>query len=305
MQLGYRPLFKDPISQIEYFVLQSTDTSCLCMQSSLNNFQKLKRAYQSSEYFYKFSNGSILKPLSLNRNSSLNISSAVFENFDGGFLADFLKVVPPTWQYSTGKRIGRILCDIHSYTLNEKQTSKAHTRHDSFMEKLAFYISDLPHFKNDNYALNAISTRYDHFSVFKSVMRYGSLKHNNILISKDTSLAFLPSYTIGPGDLCEDFANLELESAGEYPLLCAGIIDGYFGGNVPTKFWMHFALYCAFYSLFKCGKRALKNKNNLNKMQLLYDRVCKDFSNFSRPIPVWYSSPATDQVRIQAKKHGL
>ena len=34
-----------------------------------------------------------------------------------------------------------------------------------------------------------------------------------------------PSYTIGPGDLCEDFANLELESAGEYPLLCAGIID--------------------------------------------------------------------------------
>lgn len=55
MQLGYRPLFKDPNSQIEYFVLQSTDTSCLCMQSSLNNFQKLKRAYQSSEYFYKFS----------------------------------------------------------------------------------------------------------------------------------------------------------------------------------------------------------------------------------------------------------
>ena len=114
---------------------------------------------------------------------------------------------------------------MHSVPLSKAQSEKAVNRHESFMENLAEYISALPHFKNDKYALEAISQRFDNFSVFRTVMRYGSLNHGKVLITRDSSLILLPSYTYGPGDACEDFAMLEFETAGLYPLFCAGAGD--------------------------------------------------------------------------------
>ena len=88
-------------------------------------------------------------------------------------------------------------------------------------------------------------------------------------------------------------------------MLCAGVIDGYFSSVVPVKFWMHFALYCALYSLWKCALKAKESKEMYLKMQLNSDRIREDFDNFKKPIPTWYSNQELLKIKEKAIKLAL
>ncbi len=299
MFLSYKKLFVD-IHGVEYAIVKSAGTECLCLQAPLSAENRLKKSFLGMQYFYALDKEHIFEPLSICEDDKQHVINALYAYTESGFLQDFLKVVPKAWQYATGKRLGRILRTMHEGRLSGTEEQRAKDRHNAFMERLAEYVGRLPHFKNDRYALDALSSRYDHFSLFKAGMRYGALRHQKIMTSKDGTLFFLPSASYGPGDVCEDFALLELDSAGLYPLLCVGVIDGYFKGQVPTDFWLHFALYSALYSLWKCAKNALLDKD-LNYWQSQCDRVRYDFNDFRTPIPCWFSSESVESVRKEAR----
>lgn len=301
MKLTYRNLFTDK-NKIDYSVVKNGGNQYLCLQGKISLQGRIKKAFLCAELFHPYLKEHFPEPISLNRSDENNLVTALFSYTESGFLTDFLSVVPKEWQYATGKKLGRILKDIHSVPLTEVQNEKAVSRHEGFMENLAEYISVLPHFKNDKYALEALSQRFDNFSVFRKVMRYGSLNHSKVLITRDSSLILLPSYTYGPGDACEDFAMLEFETAGLYPLFCAGVVDGYFSGVIPSVFWTRFALYSAMYSLWKSGKIASKSKSMFIKMQLNVDRIRDDFTDFQKPIPKWYTTPELKTVKAKARK---
>ena len=304
MQLTYKKLFTDE-NEVEYCVVKTDSTQCLCLQGKSQLLPRIKKAFLSAKTFYPQASDSFFEPLSVNTTTTDGIVNALFTNVEASFVKTFLQMAPLEWQYATGKKLGRILKDLHSVPLTDTQKKKASERHSKFMEHLATYVADLPHFKNDKFAMDAISMRYDHFKIFRPVMRYGSLKHQKVMIRKDSSLILLPSYSFGPGDLCEDLASLECESAGIYPVLCAGVIDGYFSGKVPTKFWLHFALYCALYSLWKCGLKAKKDSKELIKMQQNSDRIREDFANYTKPVPNWYSSDKLQKIKERCIKLGL
>ncbi len=299
MFLSYKKLFVDA-HDIEYAIVKSAGTECLCLQAPLSAENRLMKSFSGMQYFYALDREHVFKPLSICSDDDNKVVNALYAYTESGFLQDFLKVVPKIWQYATGKRLGRILRTLHEGSLTKSEEQKAQLRHNAFMERIAEYIAKLPHFKNDRYALDALSSRYDHFSLYKSCMRYGALRHQKIMTSKDGSLFLLPSASYGPGDICEDFALLELESAGLYPLLCVGVIDGYFKGQTPTQFWLHFALYSALYSLWKCAKNALMDKNN-EYWQLQCDRVRYDFSDFTTPMPRWFIKEDVETIRKEAR----
>jgi len=303
MQLSYRKLFTD-LHQIDYSVVRNGSTLYLCLQGELSLQKRLHKAFKSAELFYPLIPENTYKPISFANEERNNLSTALFLNVEGGFISDFFKVVPKEWQYACGKKTGRALNLMHSAEAVSKPQN-AKKRHASFMEKLAEYVAYLPHFKNDRYAMDALSSRYDNFSLFKPVMRYGALRHQKLMISRDSQILFLPSSAYGPGDCCEDFALLEFESAGLYPVFCAGVIDGYFSGLVPSKFWMHFALYSALYSLWKAGKYAQRGKDQKIKMQLNVDRIAEDFNHFEKPVPNWYLSDEVQKIKEKLKYHPL
>lgn len=301
MKLTYRNLFTDK-NKIDYSVVKNGGNQYLCLQGKIPASARIKKAFLCAQIFHPYLNENFPEAISFNRSDENNLTTALFSYTESGFLTDFLSVVPKEWQYATGRKLGRILKEMHSVPLNSAQNEKAVNRHEGFMENLAEYISELPHFKNDKYALEALSQRFDNFSVFRTVMRYGSLNHNKVLITRDSSLIILPSYTYGPGDACEDFAMLEFETAGLYPLFCAGVVDGYFSGVIPSVFWTRFALYSAMYSLWKSGKVASKSKTMFIKMQQNVDRIRDDFYDFQKPIPKWYSNSELKLIKEKARK---
>ncbi len=302
MQLSFRKLFTDARGT-DYSVIKNAGADCLCLQGTKENAGRIRTAFKSAACFAPRVPLSFPAPLSFTEADDR--VSALFSNIDAGPLTVFLRVTAREWQYAAGLRTGRALHDMQSPDLSPKELQRAQKRQRGFMERIAFYVRSCPHFKGDAAAMNALSLRYDHFTLFRAVQRYGMLKPGRIFITADGTPVLLPSTSFGPGCLSEDFALLELDGAGLYPLFCAGVIDGWFSGRVPGAFWMHFALQSALYSLWRLGRRAAADPKAAARWQLEYDRVCADFAGFKHPVPKWYQEEETKAIRALVHRRGL
>ena len=85
MQLSYRKLFTDANS-VEYSVIKTTGTRCLCLQGDRKVLPRIKKAYKSAQFFYKATPDNIFEPISINENIEGNLVNALFTYKDAGFL---------------------------------------------------------------------------------------------------------------------------------------------------------------------------------------------------------------------------
>lgn len=301
MQLSYKTLFRTRCG-VEYISICNDTENCLCLQGGPSCFARIRKAYRSAEVFSPLAPADFPAPLSLYR--SHDTSTAIFENIDGGMLGDFLHCVSSAQQYAAGMRAGRLLHVMHEAELSWQELEHARKRQDRFMYRLAEYLQS-GRFENDNFAIDALGMRHDHFNLWRPVMRTGSFRHDRIMVREDGGIIFLPGENFGPGDLCEDFALMEIISAGDWPLFCAGAIDAYFSFRIPAEFWLHFAMHCALQSLWRLSRIAGKDSRLFAKMQVQSDRVRKDFSDYRKPVPRWYLDDEVTATRVQVRSSGM
>jgi hypothetical protein len=295
MLLNYREILTTR-SGLGYLELQSASGGLLCVQAPQAEQGRVRRAFKSAQAMAEADVQSSFKPVSFGVAGGM--ASAVFEGECGGLLRLFLSHATPALQYAEGRRLGRALRALHSIPLSKEQERRADAWQARFMERVAEYVGKLPHFKGDHPAMDAISNRYDNFGCFRRVLRYGQLRDDRVMVRKDSSVALLPSASFGPGDACEDFAQMEFSFAGLYPCCCAGVIDGYFqGAEPPARFWVNFALHSAVCSLWRCGREARLGRRSFLLMQAECERISSDFTGFSRPYPSWYLSPEVKKAR--------
>ena len=124
MQLTYKKLFTDE-NEVEYCVVKTDSTQCLCLQGKSQLLPRIKKAFLSAKTFYPQATDSFFEPLSVNTTSTDGIVNALFTNVDASFVKTFLQMAPLEWQYSTGKKLGRILKELHSVHLTDTQKKKA------------------------------------------------------------------------------------------------------------------------------------------------------------------------------------
>lgn len=302
MRITFRTLFKTP-SGLEYIYLRKDQNDMLSVQGRADCTDRIRRVYNNGLRLYEAASDVSLQPVSCV--STKEGANAVFEGVLGGPLREFLRHAPGSVQYAQGKKIGRVLKAFHSLPLSKIQQEKAHKRQRAFLERLAQYISSMPHFNGDAQAINAISKRFGKYDCYRTCMRYGQLRHDRIYVRPDFGAVLLPSSTEGPGDICEDFALMECMSAGMFPLCCAGVIDGYFQGDVPDEFFQGLALQSALYSLWKCGKYAAISAKAYDLMQGEFNRIQTDFNGFKDTKPKWYYAQATIKAREEAIRNGF
>ena len=302
MQLIYRKLMTLGAG-LEYAVVKTAGAESLCLQGIVAQQKKVERAVSCACQLGVVDPDAMPQWLSLSQQGP--IVSALFTHQDAGLLSDFLSRMPKVWHYAAGKNAGRALSALQEGTLSQTLMDKALKRQMQFMERIADYVGNRPHFDGDYLALDAIAARHDHFTMLRPVLRYGMLRHDRLLITRQGQALLPPSPYFGPGDVCEDFALLECESAGLYPLFCAGFIDGYFKGRVPPSFWVTFAMQSALYAMWRLGRRVREHKDSLQRMQLKFDRIRADFADFKKPVPGWYRSEQVREVRAVCQRKGL
>ncbi|MCR5084558.1 MAG: hypothetical protein K6A65_03540 [Succinivibrionaceae bacterium] len=303
MDIAYK-LLKTDEHGLEYRRIRAMDRMCLVIQGDRRAQRRISQGFKSARLFYPDARDHVLEPISCEERDG--VVSAAYGSGDIILMEEFLRGADALWQYVMGKRAGRALLQAHTHAVDERLTKRAALRQKRSIDRIAEYLSSLPHVEHDEAAVSAISRRQDHLRLYKAVMRYGAFRIDNLAVSaEDRVVKLLPSPAYGMGDLSEDFVLLECEDAGRYPLFCAGVIDAYFSQNVPPQFWLQYAMQCALYSVWRCGRRIRKCPAARGAMQAQSDRICADFRSFSRPVPAWYGGDGLLEVRDQALRRGL
>lgn len=94
-------------------------------------------------------------------------------------------------------------------------------------------------------------------------------------------------------DSCEisdpwlDFFEKGLALYSERQAFNAGIIDGYFAGNVPSEFWDYFMALTVF-ALVRTSTWTT-NLNNPSYISMIEQHVCDSYEGFTKRVPSWYA----------------
>lgn len=302
MRLTYKTLSVDEHG-IELSFLKNQGTEFYVFQATPYNRKRLKRCYQSAQCFFSTAPDYFLKPVSYKEDA--DIVTALYGYVSAGDMQTFLEHSKDHMQYAVGKRTGRALLALHDVYLTEEQKQKAIEHQKKCKEKFSIYLNSLERMPNDGKTIEAIGARFDSFTIFKPVMRYGGLKVSNIMLTADLEVVFKPCASFGPGDLCEDLALIACENAAQYPCFVAGVIDGYFALKIPTNFYIGFALHCAINSLYRCAKRSEMDSNEKSRMINQSMQIQDDFMNFKTPIPVWYGTRRVKNARALCERKNL
>lgn len=302
MNILYNLICSDKYN-IQYKTLKSDTMSYIIAQGSYEGALRIKRAYKNAQKFYTQNPQNFLKPISIKLNDDL--ASAMYEYKNIGMLKGFLEHQKPYMHYSIGKKVGRALKSLHQYPLSAKQIAKGKKRDEIFVLRLSEYLNSKHRLPHDEQTIDILCQRFNKFKCQRPVLRYGNLNIDNIFIDNNLQIIFKPSSSSIIGDPYEDLALLEFYNSQGFDIFISGVIDGYFYGKVPAEFWVNFALFSAFYSLYKSSKIINKHPDQALDMLLNFKKIKDDFANFTRPMAKWYKSKELKDAKQKCMLLGL
>jgi len=192
-------------------------------------------------------------------------------------------------RYSLGVKVGIALSNIHELPFFRRKDAAGrwNRKFPNWCADLATsHKESLKRFDGDEFYLDLLKkakkllgsrpTRFLHLD-------YGS--HNIMLEGEELRIVDFGDASGNDGDAYYDF-NHVLYNGEDYPHFYTGVIQGYFGGNIPEDFFNASKLYLAWHIL-----KSLKKENNTNRVDKIIDtakRCLKSYDNMTIDVPVWY-----------------
>ena len=312
MQIKYKTLCKDNFG-IEFKLISGLGANYIAQVGDVGSIRRIKKSYIFAKRCMDNLHEHALEPLSFDVSDS-GIVSALYRQKDVAMLETFLNQANDLWQYIVGKRLGRVLYLLHHSPLVEKDKIRAQRRSERIIDTLALYLEKKHmRFENDSTLIEAISMRLGNMQHTKDVLILGLISLNNLFLSHDGIIVIKPTYNFSIGDYTEDLASLTNECAKNYPLFVSGAIDGYFGVNIPSKFYVNYALYSAINVITRGYNKVLSQKNrDLKLCREIYDNYVEkidflnfQFDDFKKPIPKFLLTNKLLKIRQQCLESGL
>lgn len=186
--------------------------------------------------------------------------------------------------YHLGVRCGAILQNIH--TNKQKHILETYSLENNLAKSMRV-LFDRP---------DLLTQRNKYLPQMHIWMEKLRRPHEPVLVHMDyvpkNLVATNNSIYVIDWDSCEisdpwlDFFEKGLALYPERQAFNAGIIDGYFGGNVPTEFWDYFMALTVF-ALVRTSTWTV-NLNNPTYVRMIEQHVCDSFEGFTKSIPSWY-----------------
>ena len=119
--------------------------------------------------------------------------------------------------------------------------------------------------------------------------QHGDYHIGNMMVSRNGTLTIIDFDRDDYGDPWEEF-NRIVWCAQESPRFAAGMVDGYFGGQVPQVFWDLLALYICSNTLSSLPWAIPFGQQEIRVMQNQAKEILAWYDNMQTTIPSWYSS---------------
>ena len=190
-------------------------------------------------------------------------------------------------QYRYGADAGRILAKLHTIPA-PIDAPEWESRFNAKIERKIAMYEDCP-------------LKYDHGDAFLRYLaenrhllagrpqsyQHGDYHIGNMMIDRDGNLVIIDFDRDDYGDPWEEF-NRIVWCAQTAPAFACGMVDGYFGGEIPMKFWKLLALYISSNTLSSLPWAIPFGEGEIRVMRDQAAQILKWYDNMTNVVPTWY-----------------
>lgn len=212
---------------------------------------------------------------------------------EGADAGEVIDTLPDSRQYAYGLEAGRILRRIH--TIPAPKTNRDGTSVEEwevrFNRKLDIKIEKYKEcpikYPGGQAFMDYIQENRRLLKGRPQVYQHGDYHIGNMMIDRDGQLRIIDFNRCDFGDPWEEF-NRIVWCAQKSPLFASGMVNGYFDGEVPLKFWRLLALYISGNTLSSIYWAIPFGQDEVDTMLDQGREVLSWYDNMRSPIPTWY-----------------
>lgn len=189
-------------------------------------------------------------------------------------------------QYRLGYEAGKSLRLIHSISAPKDQPDWEPRFNAKIDRKIKMYSECPLKFKGDHYILDYLASNRHLLKDRTQCYQHGDYHIGNMMI-EDGKIVIIDFDRYDFGDPWEEF-NRIVWCAQASPAFAAGMVDGYFGGEVPMDFWNLLALYICSNTLSSLPWAIPFGDDEINTMRNQAQEILVWYDNMSTTVPNWY-----------------
>lgn len=206
---------------------------------------------------------------------------------DGDDAEEVIPVLSDTEQYVYGLEAGRILKKIHSMpapAMKEDWEARFNRKMDYKIQK----YNECPlKYENGQAFIDYINENRYLLKDRPQAYQHGDYHIGNMIIGSDKKLYIIDFNRNDFGDPWEEF-NRIVWCAQKSPLFASGMVNGYFGNDVPLEFWKLLALYISSNTLSSVPWAIPFGEEQIRVMANQAKEVLEWYDNMKNPVPAWY-----------------
>lgn len=208
---------------------------------------------------------------------------------EGEDAEQYIPTLPPEKQYAYGKDAGRILAKLHTLPAPADATDWDGRFNAKIDRKIAMYRACPLKYDVDEPLLDYIAANRHLLSGRPQSYQHGDYHIGNMMVDRAGQLVIIDFDRDDYGDPWEEF-NRIVWCAQATPAFASGMVDGYFGGNVPKEFWRLLALYICSNTLSSLPWAIPFGEKEISVMKKQQAEVLSWYDNMQTSIPSWYAS---------------
>ncbi|MBP5631245.1 MAG: phosphotransferase [Clostridia bacterium] len=206
---------------------------------------------------------------------------------DGESAENLIPLLPLRDQYNYGLEAGRILRRIHSIPAPYSQEDWAARFNRKIDKKISNYNECPIKYPKGQAFIDCINANRHFLNGRPQTYQHGDYHIGNMMIGRDRKLYIIDYDRSDYGDPWEEF-NRIVWCAQKSPYFASGMVDGYFGCDVPTDFWKLLALYISSNTLSSVYWAIDYGETEVNTMLNQAEEVLTWYDDMTKTTPTWY-----------------
>jgi aminoglycoside phosphotransferase (APT) family kinase protein len=209
---------------------------------------------------------------------------------DGVDAEAIIPTMSQTQQYGYGLDAGKILEKIHGLPA-PLDVPDWETRFNAKIDRKIAMYADCPlKYENGEAMLQYLAENRHLLKDRPQSYQHGDYHIGNFMLTTDGVLTVIDFDKDDFGDPWEEF-NRIVWSAQAAPFFAAGMVDGYFDGDVPMEFWNLLALYICSNTIGSLPWAIPFGEGEVAVMRKQAKNVLHWYDNMRCTVPTWYQKP--------------
>ena len=206
---------------------------------------------------------------------------------DGQDAEAYISALPRHQQYACGLEAGRILARIHTIPAPADAQDWESRFNRKIDRKIAMYQACHLKYNGGEAFLEYLANNRHLLKNRPQSYQHGDYHIGNMMIDRDGALTIIDFEKDDHGDPWEEF-NRIVWSAQAAPAFASGMVDGYFGGEIPQEFWDLLALYFCSNALGSLPWAVSYGEREIRVMLAQGAQILRWYDNMRTTLPAWY-----------------